>query len=194
MERSLVFRFKKIPEGQKVDDWEWKVLYENPGRDALLTDMLVAAQRFFQLVDTKFEAYRRKSIRLEGLERALLLMAEALDESGQLLEVMRNVVNKLPSVVQEAQYQADNALETLKQFAVQRRQEVEAGKKKPVFQLREITDWVLANSSGPSTVPYPFHNAQALAGYIREHEELVAGITGIKISHRDSNTTYYTCQ
>lgn len=193
MERSLVFRFKKIPEGQKVDDWEWKVLYENPGREALLCDMLVAAQRFFQLVDKKFEAYRKKSVRLEGLERALLLMAEALDESGQMLDVMRRVVNKLPSVVQEAQYQADNALEILKQFAVSRKKEVEAGKKKPVFQLKEITDWVLANSSGPSTISYPFHNAQALAGYIREHEELVAKTTGIAISHSDSNTTYYKC-
>ena len=193
MERSLVFRFKKIPEGQKVDDWEWKVLYDNPGREALLTDMLVAAQRFLQLVDTKFEAYRRKSIRLEGFERALLLMAEALDESKQLLSTMETVVDKLPQVIRETQYQADNALMVLREFAVRRRQEVEAGQKKPVFQLREITDWVLANSNGPSTIPYPFHNPQELAGYIREQEELVAEVTGIRVHRRDQNTTYYTC-
>ncbi|WP_026486640.1 DUF3854 domain-containing protein [Caldanaerobius polysaccharolyticus] len=193
MERSLVFRFKKIPEGQKVDDWEWKVLYDTPGREALLSDMLVAAQRFFQLVDTKFEAYRRKSIRLEGFERALLLMAEALDESRQLLSTMESVVDKLPQVIRETQYQADNALMVLREFAVRRRQEVEAGQKKPIFQLREITDWVLANSNGPSTIPYPFHNPQELAGYIREQEELVAEVTGIRVHRRDQNTTYYTC-
>jgi hypothetical protein len=85
------------------------------------------------------------------------------------------------------------ALMLLREFAERRRQEVEAGQKKPVFQLREITDWVLANSNGPSTIPYPFHNPQELAGYIREQEELVAEVTGIRVHRRDLNTTYYTC-
>lgn len=190
VERSLVTHFKRLPVTKSVDDWDWTVLHKRPGRKALLEDMLVAARQFFIQAETNWPPEMPKSIRLEGFGRALVMMARALDPSGELAATMERVLEKLPRVISIAKLQADQALALLAEFAEARRSSHGVGRVQPI----DIITWVTIRATGPRAINYPFRSPSELAAYLKEHEALIAAETGIHIDRLPSGKIVYAVQ
>ncbi|HHW02508.1 MAG TPA: DUF3854 domain-containing protein [Thermoanaerobacterales bacterium] len=180
LQRSIRLYFKAL-EGRYDPDWFYNW---SRRRKELLTDILSAACWFLQIADKRWKAGERSQLRLSGLERALRIMAEALDKSGEMLKVTESIIRKLPRTFYAEAEQADNALSTLRDIADYYRQEKGVGHRLSAEDIC-MRAWVELNGK-----EYPFENGKRLGWFLSKHRTDVEKIAGLKLVSLGNRNLY----
>lgn len=200
IERSITIPFKKIDfkEGNTPADWHHKVLDENPGRTALLGDMMAAAREFLNVAYVRRDEQVPQRGRLAGFDRALLYMAEALDSTGELRTLMDGIIDKLPAMIQASQVENDAAIQLLLAFSTEHLRTLRsddpavAAKAEERFRLATVRDWYLRKTRQSARIAYPFETTSKLQGFIKRNKATVRESTGLYRAEEDAKAGLYS--
>lgn len=195
IDRSIVIHFGRIDfenggGKDRTQRWAANALRDKPGRRLIYTDMLSAARRFLMLAAEDSPRHQKATTRLTGFGQGLLLMAEAIG-GDELRCTIEGVIDKLPSVIGQAQLETDKALQTMLEFALARYEQIESDPGAAYFQLADICAFSL--QAGTGQLVSPFTSPQELRSYVNRMKQLVWKQTGIMVSERKRRgVTFYT--
>lgn len=169
LQRSLVYNVSAIPVGKRDPDWYNDRMAH---RVDWVAEHVNVLHLFLKAAQTQWRPNFKSGYRLVHFEQAVLLMGEVLGWD------MTSIVQKLAGVVAATVAQYDPIIEALTTFVD------EWTKQRREVRLREICDWVEADSGERFTALRQFANEITLGKYIQAHKYDIEQSTGVKVSKR----------
>jgi Domain of unknown function (DUF3854) len=189
LQRSMILELDKSIDANRAGEirydsnWKQKQLQNRGGREAWVAHHLVVLQRFFQLVQQKWDPNYIAKQRLINFEQSLLLMAEVFGIPANWLP------DFLVGSSDQAVSEADWILEGLHAFALEHNRPSIAQKR---FQASMISEWSESQSEYKGCEPLV--NPRKLGKYLRAHKSAVFHLTGIVEAGMESNRVCYRFQ
>ena len=174
-QRSLVIKFKAIPEGERQSNWLEHQLGRFGGRSNWVLYQLLALRDFFRVVKTDWDDSYKSYNRLANYEQAVILMARVLGLKAVTQDVLRRLAYNAPEGGDDA------TMEGLKEFA----QDKKPGE---LFAAGEIVDW--AENQEDYKQDSVLISSRKIGRYIRAHEYDVQKYAKI-VPKRGANRTLY---
>lgn len=174
-QRSLVIKFKAIPEGERQSNWLEHQLTRFGGRQSWVFYQLLALRDFFRIVKTEWDDSYRSYNRLANYEQAVILMAKVLGLKSVTQDVLKRLAYNAPEGGDDA------TMEGLKEFAHDR-------KPNELFAAGEVVEW--AEQQEDYKQDNVLISSRKIGRYIRAHEYDVQKYAKI-VPKRGANRTLY---
>lgn len=188
LQRAIILELDKsidLQEGKAFitydSHWKQQQLERFGGREAWVAHHLLVLQRFFKLVDQKWNPRYSAKNRLINFEQSILLMAEVFSIPSQWIpDYLINATDKSVS-------EADWVLEGLHSFALEHNIPSLRSKR---FKASLICDWC---TNQPEYKSNEFlTNPRKLGRYLRAHKSAIQHLTGIIEGGSENNSICYT--
>lgn len=187
LQRSIILDLDKSTalEGGRdtiMYDSEWRnnKLQAFGGREGWLAHHMLVLQRFFQLVDKKWDPTYKAKHRLINFEQSLRLMAEVFGEEHDWIP------NYLVQVVDKSLAESDWTFEGIKTFC---EQYSKIASKDHLFKAQDIVEWAMGQEDFEKCEMLT--NARRLGRYLQAHKALIASSVGFVESGMRNNRQVY---
>lgn len=186
LQRAIILELDKSIDANETglirydSNWKAKQLSRFGGRESWIAHHLVVLQRFFKLVDQKWNNNYSAKHRLINFEQSVLLMAEVFGlESGWIPDFLVNATDKAVS-------EADWILEGLHAFALEHNRPNLKGKR---FRASVISEW--SESQHDYKDCEMLVNSRKLGKYLRAHKSAIYHLTGMVEAGMEGNRICY---
>lgn len=173
-QRSVILRFKAIPEGHRQSNWVDEQLSKYGGRQAWIMHHLHVLQEFLYRAQTEWVDDYRSHHRLINFEQAVLLMSKVLGLKSLTPECFSSMM--LAGIKT-----SDTTMEGLVAFS-----ETQADGYK--FHANHIVEWAVMQEEFSQDIV--LNNARRIGRYIQSHQYAVERASGI-IGKSYQNRTIY---
>lgn len=175
LQRSLIYHMHSVPAGMRDGLWYERKIRE---REKWIAEHLLVAQRFFQLVRSKWDDKYMSGHRLMHFEQALLCMGEAL---GFGVAEMQEIIAALPEMTQAAVAKNDPMSEALLSFVEE--YPIQYPNRK-IVELQAVIDWAQMDLEARYTKLYGLGNSVLLGRYLAMYQTQVRDTTGIELTKK----------
>lgn len=179
LQRALMLDFDKSKSGMVTtynSEWKNQQLKKFGGREAWVAHHLLALNKFFALVEKKWDPRYSAKHRLIHFEQALCLMAEVFGIDSTWIPSYLN------TVAERAVSENDWTLEGIKAFS----DTIKVGEK---CNAGEIASWAMSQDEFLNCEMLV--NTRRLGRYMQQHKSLVMQITGLTESGMYANRQIY---